>query len=73
MWTSPMELKWLLMWLLFGFIKGHKPGKGLFLPFGKGKYDLGFFVAVRGYSQHPDSFQQRKDVKEFKEFIILRK
>ncbi|XP_063251027.1 interleukin-2 receptor subunit alpha-like [Prinia subflava] len=26
MWTSPMELRWLLMWLLFGFIKGNKPG-----------------------------------------------
>ncbi|XP_031963506.1 interleukin-2 receptor subunit alpha-like [Corvus moneduloides] len=25
MWTSPMELKWLLMWLLFGFIKALKP------------------------------------------------
>ncbi|XP_064512641.1 interleukin-2 receptor subunit alpha-like [Pseudopipra pipra] len=24
MWTSPMELKCLLMWLLFGFIKGNK-------------------------------------------------
>ncbi|RLW01979.1 hypothetical protein DV515_00007609 [Chloebia gouldiae] len=23
--TSPMELRWLLMWLLFGFIKGNKP------------------------------------------------
>ncbi|XP_066174958.1 interleukin-2 receptor subunit alpha-like [Sylvia atricapilla] len=27
MWTSPMELKWLLMWLLFGFIKGDEAGK----------------------------------------------
>ncbi|XP_038011238.1 interleukin-2 receptor subunit alpha-like isoform X3 [Motacilla alba alba] len=24
--TSPMELKWLLMWLLFGFVKGNRPG-----------------------------------------------
>ncbi|CAN8210508.1 unnamed protein product [Coccothraustes coccothraustes] len=24
--TSPMELKWLLMWLLFGFSKGNRPG-----------------------------------------------
>uniref|UniRef100_A0A8C3R9Y3 Interleukin-2 receptor subunit alpha n=1 Tax=Cyanoderma ruficeps TaxID=181631 RepID=A0A8C3R9Y3_9PASS len=32
MWTSPMELKWLLMWLLFGFIKGNKPGKCPDLP-----------------------------------------
>ncbi|XP_058718972.1 interleukin-2 receptor subunit alpha-like [Poecile atricapillus] len=26
MWTSPMELKWLLMWVLFGFIKGENTG-----------------------------------------------
>nr|XP_031359548.1 interleukin-2 receptor subunit alpha [Lonchura striata domestica] len=30
--TSPMELKWLLMWLLFGFIKGKKPGVCPSLP-----------------------------------------
>lgn len=73
MWTSPMKLKWLLMWLLFGFIKGEDPGKRLFLAFGEGKSYSGFLVAVIGCSQHPDSFQQRKDVKELKEFIILRK
>ncbi|KAF4794008.1 hypothetical protein TURU_108079 [Turdus rufiventris] len=32
MWTSPMELKWLLMWLLFGFIKGKEPDKCPSLP-----------------------------------------
>ncbi|XP_005039080.1 PREDICTED: interleukin-2 receptor subunit alpha-like [Ficedula albicollis] len=32
MWTSPMELKWLLMWLLFGFIKGKKTGECPDLP-----------------------------------------
>ncbi|XP_032914448.1 interleukin-2 receptor subunit alpha-like [Catharus ustulatus] len=32
MWTSPMELKWLLMWLLFGFIKGNKTGTCPHLP-----------------------------------------
>ncbi|KAM7056987.1 interleukin-2 receptor subunit alpha-like [Acridotheres tristis] len=32
MWTSPMELKWLLMWLLFGLIKGEKTGKCPNLP-----------------------------------------
>lgn len=73
MWTSPMELKWLLMWLLFGFIKGKEPGKRFFLPSGVGKYNLGFLVAVGKCSQHSDSFQQRKDIKELKEFIILRK
>uniref|UniRef100_A0A8C9NBU4 Interleukin-2 receptor subunit alpha n=1 Tax=Serinus canaria TaxID=9135 RepID=A0A8C9NBU4_SERCA len=30
--TSPMELKWLLMWLLFGFIKGNRPGECPLLP-----------------------------------------
>ncbi|XP_059703541.1 interleukin-2 receptor subunit alpha-like isoform X1 [Haemorhous mexicanus] len=30
--TSPMELKWLLMWLLFGFIKGNRPGVCPHLP-----------------------------------------